>query len=578
MKSPTYILGINESHGATACLLKNGEIVACVSEERFTKIKSQGGFPKKSIEYCLNYAKIKTKDLESVNLSFTHPITISTDKNSKNFSTLSSLSNKFQEIFSFNPVISRGVFNIREFVYKSFFYRKFQTNRIDKMARQLRITPSKIHPRDHQTCHAYSAYYSAPKKDFSKSALVITCDGSGDFVCSRVFTVRNNIWKEIASTPNINSIGMLYYCVTKYLGMKPNEHEYKVMGLAPYINPKYSLNVLRIFEAIYKVDGLQINANVPHVSLERFLEKKLKGVRFDMVASGLQTFTENILKELISNAIRKTGIHDIYLAGGVFMNVKANMILAELPEVKNVFVMPSSADESTAIGAAYVGLKDKNSAKPLNSIYLGPEFSDKEVRSVINKMKKDYPVKMMKNPKKEIAALLAQGKIVARFSGRMEFGQRALGNRSILTRADNMDVIKTINEKIKGRDFWMPFAPVILKERVKDYLQSPKVNSPYMMFAYKSTGKARKELIAGLHSYDLTTRPQIVSSTENPEYYAIIKEFEKLTGIGGMLNTSFNLHGFPIACTPEDAYFTFKNSDLNYLAIERYLVTKNNEK
>lgn len=562
MGKSIYVLGINESHCATACLMKDGEIIAVASEERFTKIKNQSGYPKNAIEYCLNFAKIKAGDLESVNISFLHPV--------KTTNSLASASNLFQDLFSKFTFISLFIFKVREFIYVNFFMKSLQEKHKNDLAKKLKVKKELIYFRDHQTCHAYSAYYSAPK-NIGEDSLVITCDGAGDFTCSKIFTVKNDIWKEIASSQNENSIGMLYYYITKYLGMKPNEHEYKVMGLAPYSKKEYSTEIYELFKNIYTVKGLEIKSKIPHVSLEKYLDKYLKGYRFDVIANATQLFTEYILVTLIKNSIKKTGIKNIYLAGGVFMNVKANMLIANLPEVEKIFIMPSASDESTAIGASYVGFNGLK--KALNNIYLGPDLNKFEIKKVLNK--KLFKIKKLNSPEKTIAKLLSKGEIIARCVGRMEFGQRALGNRSILARADNRDVIKTINEQIKGRDFWMPFAPVILNERVNDYLiNSKNLDSKYMMLAFETTKLAQKELIAGLHSYDLTTRPQIISENENPEYYNIIKEFEKITDIGGILNTSFNLHGFPIVNTPIDAINVFTNSGLKYLLLDNFLISK----
>lgn len=572
MKKPIYVLGINESHCATASLLKNGEIIAVASEERFTKIKNQSGFPIYAVNYCLNFAKIKSKDLNRINLSFLHP--------PKTNNSLSTLSNNSQDLLSNYPKLALLIFKLREFIYVNFFMKNLQEKHLSFISKKLKVKKEIIKLTDHQTSHAYSSYYSAPIKDIEKPSLAITCDGAGDFTCSKIFIVKNNSWQEIGSTKNENSIGMLYYYITKYLGMKPNEHEYKVMGLSPYTKKEYSTKVFELFKSIYKVDGLEIKSKIPHVALEKYLERHLKGFRFDVIANATQLFTECILINLIKNIIAKTDIHDIYLAGGVFMNVKANMLIANLPEVKNIFIMPSASDESTAIGASYFGYHEyciKNNfdfdPKPINNIYLGPSVNTNNFR--IHFDKKNFVIKKMTNTSKEIAKLLTKGEIIARCVGRMEFGQRALGNRSILARADNVNVIKIINEQIKGRDFWMPFAPVILKEKIKDYLVSPKnLDSKYMMLAFETTKLAQSELIAGLHNYDLTTRPQIISTEDNPEYYKILKEFEKLTGIGGLLNTSFNLHGSPIVNDINDAIYTFKNSGLKYLVLNNYLIKK----
>jgi len=586
MKKDIYILGINESHGASASLIKNGEIVASASEERFTKVKNQTGYPEKSIKFCLNFAGIRGKDLSSVNFGYIHPLQLMTEKrnNLKGiYYYLAILSENIQNLFNLVPDIAITIFKIRSILYSNLFLKKSISEYTNEISTIFSISPNQVNHIDHQTSHAYAAFYANPNK--TKKSIVITLDGSGDNLCSRIFTVIDEKWKLLSSTESTYSLGFLYLYTTMYLGMKPNEHEYKVMGLAPYAHVKDSLKVTERFRKIMHVDDLEIKSSIPHISMQEYIKKNLEGFRFDVIAGGIQLFTEEIVLKLVTNAIQKTGIKNIVLSGGVFMNVKANMLISQLPEVQSLFIMPSCTDESVAIGAAYYGyLKHiKNSAiriqpKAISNLYLGPEYPNKEITVIIRKLKKEQPtwvIKKLLNPAKEIAKILSDGNILARFSGRMEFGARALGNRSILSRADNPDTIRIINEQIKGRDFWMPFAPVILKERMHNYIINPKnLESPFMMLAFQTTPLARKELKAAIHPYDYTTRPQIIDKKQNAEYYNILKEFEKITNIGGILNTSFNLHGYPIACTPTDAISIFKNSGLIYLALGNYIIKK----
>lgn len=587
MKKPIYILGINESHGATAALLKNGKIVACATEERFTRTKNQSSYPKKAIAYCLEQEKISSRDLDGVYLGFLHPISLMLKKRKESgswYKPLSTLSSYIQQITNISPKISYFFFKIRETIFLKFFFKTLQNKHRKEIAQKLHVDSKKIIPVDHETAHAYAAYYSAPSEIKQNKALVISIDGAGDNVCSRIFKVEGGSFKEIASTPNVFSLGILYLYVTSYLAMKPNEHEYKVMGLAPYSHKQDAEKVLKIFREIMWVNKLRIKAKIPHVYIPYFLEKKLKGYRFDAIAGGIQSFCEEMLITLVKNSVSKTKIRNVFLGGGLFMNVKANMLISKLASINTLFVMPGATDESTAIGAAYFGYRQACDNKGLDfipqeltSVYLGPSSSNKDIVKALTALKnnKNFRVTKMKNPAKTIADLLTQGKIVARFSGRMEYGPRALGNRSILARSDDRRVIRIINDQIKGRDFWMPFAPVILFERRNDYLVVPKnIDSPYMMIAFESTILAKKELIATLHPYDYTARPQILSRDQNRDYYAIIKEFEKKTGIGGLLNTSFNIHGIPIVCTPKDAIYTLTHSGLKYLALENYLIVK----
>jgi carbamoyltransferase len=261
------------------------------------------------------------------------------------------------------------------------------------------------------------------------------------------------------------------------------------------------------------------------------------------------------------------------------MNIKALMHVAEMTEVEKLWVGPSVADESLAIGACFHAALEKNpgsNVSLLENVYLGPECDAASIERLLseNGVSSRYTVLPAQGPR-EIAALLARGKVIGRVAGRMEFGARALGNRSILADPRSPSMIRVINDKIKNRDFWMPFAPAILEERAGDYLLNPKeLRSPYMALSFHSTELARKHLAAALHPADFTLRPQIVEQRSNPGYHAILCEFEKATGVGGLLNTSFNLHGSPIVRTPRDAFDVFERTDLDALVLDGYVIVK----
>jgi carbamoyltransferase len=368
--------------------------------------------------------------------------------------------------------------------------------------------------------------------------------------------------------------------------MKPDEHEYKVMGLAPYAKDKYVDEIYPVFKDMLWVDGLKLNSNFRMQYADSCLNEKMKYKRFDNVAGAVQRLVEELMTEWVKNAIKQTGITSIAIAGGVGMNVKANQKISEIPEVTDIYCMPSSGDESTALGCCFYGyLKNsknnqKNDIQPLTNLYLGPEYSDEEINKfLIENMPLSYNLKRCDNIEKEIASLLANDEIVARFKGRSEWGARALGNRSILANPSNRDNLRIINEIIKSRDFWMPFTPSILEEDVKKYIANPKkISCPFMIVTFNSTKKARKDLAAAMHPYDFTIRPQSVSAKESPDYHRLISYFKKKTGIGAVLNTSFNLHGEPNVLSPKDAMHTFESSGLKYLAMGNYLIKKEEKK
>lgn len=591
VKKDIYILGINGSHCATAALLKNGEIIAVASEERFTRIKNQRGYPKKAIEYCLALAQINSSSLHGVYVGFITPTLFIAEVEYKKTLFIRFLKRNILAVDSFFRKIipSYTDFNHIYNQYRHLFaWVGFEKQQSNFLAETLKLRKEQIVSVDHHTAHAYVAYYSNSNlpKIIYKESLVVTSDGEGDHASSKIFLVKDNSWNMIACTPDKFSLGWLYANTTMYLGMKVNEDEYKVMGLAPYAKSGKVQEITKMLRKHWWVEGLTVKSDINIMHYYALLEKYMKKIRFDVIAASVQKLTEEILVTLVENALRRVKTDTVILGGGVFMNVKANMGIAKIKEIKNLYVCPSCADESTAIGAAYFGYKNyckksktDFSPKPLLTLYLGPSFSSGEVyeliQSFLKKNRNSFTFRKINNSPKLVSQLLSQGEIVARFMGRMEYGARALGNRSILADPRNLDVVSLINEQIKGRDFWMPFAPVIIEERMQDYIINPKkINSPFMMLAFETTKFGRLHLKAAMHPSDFTVRPQILKRHDNISFYELIKEFEKLTGVGALLNTSFNLHGEPIVCTPSDAIKTFLASGLRFLLIEDYLLTK----
>ncbi len=590
------ILGINASHTATACLLKNGEVIACISEERLTRVKNQAGLPFLSIKECLKIANLDISDIDYLVLNFKDPkvhlgfSTFIGDKTkvdvsgSLNFKQrLISLFWRLKEKILINfPVSKYFIDKLLSIIYKVFINPVTEEKLLALIETQLNIPRNKVIKADHHLCHSLAGYYSDPDSK-TKPKLIFSLDSWGDGICATVSVAKNGKVEVISSTPAGASIGDLYGLTTIYLGMKGGEHEYKVMGLAPYASTKYSQNVLdKLKKLIWVNSDLTFSSKIHSSMYYQLLPKLLAYERFDNVAAGLQSLTEDLLCEWVEKSIKKTNIADIICTGGVFMNVKANQKLAELSSVKSIYVLPSCGDESTALGAAYYGhsLHSKDARmhiQPLKQLYLGSQFSDEEIKKQISKAKnRSFKVKYSKDIESEIASLLAKDKIVARFAGRMEWGARALGNRSILANPQKLEVLATINDQIKSRDFWMPFAPSVLEEEADKYfVNKKKIYPAYMMMTFDATNEGKSKLKAAMHQYDFTLRPQVVRKDWNPKYHKLIHEFSKLTGIGAVLNTSFNLHGYPIVNSPEDAIYVFLKSNLEYLALGSYLLSKN---
>jgi len=578
-----YILGIHCGHNSTAALLENGKIIGCVSEERFNRKKNFYGFPSNSINFLLNSENISIEDIDKIIMCGRYPAATlfsADDFNvTKKEPILSKVKRKVMNLESDTPLIRS---------FSEFYIKKLFPIKMDKMRKSadslilkhLNANSQNYLRIDHHLAHAAAAYYGFC--DQSKPYLIFTADGGGDGLCATVSIAKNGQIKRIAQTDDSHSLGMIYAAVTEYLGMKPLEHEYKVMGLAPYTKPEYIKKTYEVFKKILRVneDKLTFETTFRTQLTYDFLKKNLEKHRFDSISGAAQKFVEDILIQWIRAAIKKTGIHNIALGGGVFMNVKANMLISHIPEVKDIRVCPSCGDESLPIGATYWGFKLlnlKDETVHIHELYLGPEFSDKDILEALNskEYKGKFKIKKSKNIERDVAKLLAKNKVVARCTGRMEWGARSLGNRAILAHPASFDTVKIINEQIKGRDFWMPFAPSILKESAKKYVVNPKnINGSFMIMAFNSTPLAHKTMRAAMHPYDLTIRPQIVSKENNPRYHKLIREFEKLTGTGAVLNTSFNLHGDPVVCSPKDALYTLKNSGLEYLTMNDFLISK----
>lgn len=594
MQKSVYILGIYTGHNATASLLKNGEIIACVSEERFNGIKNYIGFPQKSIEWCLQFANISSKDINLVALASTFGAPIYVSKATQKRKSIIILTFIYRAagivrklwgklVYSYSSIRPIGTFCY--FIAAKTMGQYVLKKEIESIAKYLNIPVKKIIAKDHHLCHAATGYYSSR---FNKNkTLVLTLDCEGNLICSTVNIFEKDSIQRIAETSRENSLGWMYIHLTRYLGMKPGEHEYKVMGLAPYAKEK---DVQKVYEKIKDIiildpqNKFRFYAKFNMQDTYEYLKKELEGVRFDLVAGAFQKLLEERIVEWVRFTIKETKISTVVCSGGVFMNVKANQKIAQLPEVKKAYFMPSSGDESVEIGASYLVYRDilrtqnkKLKIKPIKDLYLGPSFSDGEIEEFLKKGNyfKKYRVEKLSNIEHRMARLLAEKNVVGRLAGRMEWGARALGNRSILANPSNNDVVMMINKQMKDRDFWMPFAPTILASRMKDYCVNPKhIEAPYMVLSFDSTQKARKDLKAALHPYDFTLRPQILEEDWNPKYYKIIKEFKNLTGIGGILNTSFNLHGRPMVLGPKEAMYAFEHSGLKYLAMENFLISK----
>jgi carbamoyltransferase len=589
------IIGIYDGHNSSATLSIDGEIICAVQEERFTKRKNEVGFPKHSIDYIMKKYSLNNNNIDIVAMSTIQR----SDLNNLNYPIdavfeiddyIDMMNNYWAPKLSGLPYskdYAKQIFKEKFDSEKSFykipdtFYDLEREELQDKISEivvgsisaYMDINKNKIRFYDHHTCHVMYGYYANSNK--KNKTIAITVDAYGDGRNQTVWKIENNEFELIASS-NECEIARLYRMVTLYLRMKPLEHEFKVMGLAPYAKDKYSERVVEVFKDLLTFDGLRVVHKDRPNDLFNFLNEKLKYFRFDNIAGGIQKYTENILNELFVKASKELGINDFVFSGGVAMNVKVNKSIGDLDCVESLFVAGSSSDESQSIGACYFANHEHDiDNKPLDNLYLGTEISKKEIQQYIdsNRLHEKYQISETNN--EIIAQLLADGEVISRVVGRMEFGSRALGNRSILADPSNSKVVQHINELIKGRDFWMPFAATILDSHEERYLVNPKkFESRYMSIAMDSKKDFLCDIKAGTHPYDETIRPQILTKEQNPSYYDLIEKFSRITGIGALLNTSYNLHGLPVVNDIKDAFHVFENSGLKFLVLDDFLVSK----
>lgn len=582
-----YVLGIHDGHNASAVLMKDGCLVAGVQEERPRGLKNALGLPCAAIDDVLAQAGIKPHEVDWVALVGMHSgeyLDVDRSIQPSELILKWHMAEYNRRSVQFKQLARRFV---PDRVYEALKGNQVRDARMNAVA-ALGFKREHIRFVEHHTAHAASAYYGWGK--FDEPVLVLTNDGMGDDICATVSIGQNGTFERIASVPYTESVAEVYALTTFLLGMVPLEHEYKLMGMAPYASSKRAekvyLDLARLVQFTAPT-GLvwERAAGVPPMSRAyHYLEQLYRLQRFDSICGGIQKFTEEFLRQWVRNAIRETGIRKIALSGGIFMNVKANKLLMEMEEVEDIFVFPSCGDETNAVGAAYwvtaEELAKNGRAKtitPISGLYWGKQFSDYEVESAISEFSFAHEVKVLtpSDIEKTVAELLASGHVVARCSGRMEFGARALGNRSILANPADPRVIKIINNMIKKRDFWMPFAPSVTVERVRDYLHKPKnVPAHYMTLTFDSLPRKAHVFAAGIHPYDGTARPQEVSHQHNASYHQLIRYFGELTGEEIILNTSFNLHGLPVVYTPAQALATLNNSGLQHLALGKFLVSK----
>lgn len=596
------ILGIYWGLPSTVSLYDEGKVLAAVSEERFSRKKNDGVIPSEAIKFCLKFAGISINEIDKVALASFYgqgigdtiskkwewsvddylkeqkerwwPKLYGDPKDSKNQIEI------FRDRLDFDQYPSKYLKDNYLMGCES----QFHKDRKPLLAEYLGIDSDKVEIIEHHRGHAAYTYYASHLRE--EPVLALTIDGWGDGLnaTAGIFDAQGK-YERFFETDQCN-IGRIYRYMTLLLGMKPNEHEFKVMGLAPYGREKYAKRAIDLFHSTLYVDELEFKWNEKPTDSYYWFKERLEGMRFDSIAFALQDWVEKLLCKWVENAVQESGIRKVVISGGVAMNIKAMGKIAEMNCIDDLFIGGSASDESLAIGSAICLAEDvtKERSEEWNSInvptldnlYLGPEASSVSEKQVISTIKNNPSFKVIKQPShQETARLLAKGKVIARCAGRMEFGARALGNRSILADPRELRVKDKINAMIKNRDFWMPFAPIVLDRYVDRYLINPKgLQSPHMTIGFDTTEEGFDSMIAACHPADNSARPQILVKNSNPDLYALIEAFEEITECGAVLNTSFNLHGYPIVNTPAEALDVFMKSGLDGLLLSNYLILK----
>jgi carbamoyltransferase len=570
------VLGIIDSKPSSAAILKDGQILSAIAEERLCRMKMASGMPRQAIKQVMREAGITAKDIDRVavaqKVSVFEPEPIPWNGwfesgHAGKPRPFEKISGTLAPIAGYIPFAQKAHHQLKDILSRK---RLYQIPEL--LEKEYGITaPVKYY--DHHYCHATSAYYTSNYDN----ALVVTLDGGGDGLSGSVYHGENGRLRRLSAVDSFNSLGNFYSYITHLCGFKAESHEGKITGLAALGKPAY-IDILREFVSYEEPGQIQYTVPMYHRSALKQIASRLPE-NFDKadLAASVQLLLEEIGIQFIQYWLRKTGIRSIAVAGGVFSNVKFNQRVHELEEVDNFFVHPAMDDSGLAVGGALAALADEPGTDParllqrLKNVYFGTRYSDEEIRKAID----TFGFEATNEPEitDVVARLLAEGRVVARFTGKMEYGPRALGHRSILYQTTDPSINDWLNAHLLRTEF-MPFAPATLQEYADecfDGLNGARDSARYMTITFNCTEKMRQQSPGVVH-VDGTARPQILDPDTAPDFYKIGVAYHKLTGIPSLINTSFNMHGEPIVCTPEDALRSFKQGKLDYLAIGSWLV------
>ncbi len=559
-----YILGLWDGHDCGAAIVKGNKVLAAVNEERFTKNKLEVSFPTNSVKWCLEYLKLKPTDIKH--------IAINTSDIAKTLTRAFPVIKKNYYLFRRRKVKPKFVNLRREFKYKVTELPKTAlTDKLSKLYYKKKLTALGfknfvLHLVEHHTAHAAAAAFASSFDE----ALVITLDGVGDALSGTVNLLKRGKLKRLSEIPAKASLGIFFEQATNLLGMRELEDEGKVMALSDYSYrvPDEKNPLLEIF----KVEGLTIKTKYSSWQRYRLLQEVCWKTPMEDFAYMVQTTLERNALQLFKNAIKITGVTSVAWAGGVASNIKNNMKLRLQSGLKNWFVFPHMGDGGLALGSAmYVNyLLNRVTSYKFDNVYFGPDYTEEDIKMALDANKSWLRYSKVKDIAKKAAEKISRNEIVMWFHGRMEYGPRALGNRSILGSAYSAEVKNKLNVSLKRRDWFQPFCPSVLCEDARKLLEDVEQYDHFMTMGYMAKPEAR-ELLKSVLNVDGSARPQMLGK-ENPLYRKLIEYVKAKTGYGIVLNTSFNIHGDPIVNTPDDALNAMKKGGAKYLAIGDYWV------
>tara|TARA_X000000950_G_scaffold289480_1_gene414002 strand:- start:9064 stop:10902 length:1839 start_codon:yes stop_codon:yes gene_type:complete len=595
-----YILGISAFyHDSSAALLNNGEIIAAVQEERFTRIKHDSSFPRNSIQFVLKQANISLKDVDAI-VFYEKPFL----KFERLLETYISFAPRgFLSFLASMPIWLREKLFQKDLILKELKFIETDFNDF-----------SKIKFSDHHLSHAASAYYPSP---YDKS-LILTIDGVGEWATTTVGIGEKNKIKIIKEIYFPHSLGLLYSAFTYYLGFKVNSGEYKVMGLAPYGNPIYKEKILKnlitvkddgSFRMNMKYFDYATNLKMTNKNFDNLFGQKKRNsenealTQFHMdIAASVQVVIEDIILKITKKIKEEFKINNLCMAGGVALNCVANGKILKNKIFNNIWIQPASGDAGCSLGAALAYWHNeldsikKNKIDSMKGSYLGPKYENNDIKKYLLKLGSKF-VKLEEQALLDrVTNEIIAGKAVGWFQGRMEFGPRALGSRSILADPRSEVMQRKLNLKVKFRESFRPFAPAILADKVSDFF---KINqaSPYMLLVAEVNDNLKikmseddqklfgieklnikRSIIPAVTHVDYSSRIQTVHEDTNKKFFDLIKVFYHKTNCPILINTSFNVRGEPIVNTPEDAFRCFMGTDLDLLVLENFILSKEEQK